>query len=185
MSREVTTKESEQLNNVERAAQIFSEYGDFILAVIHYQTSNHAHADDLFQDFFLSLISRPVPSEVQNVKGYLYRAITHDIIDAARRVDKYRNLMHKYAENLDYSVNKNTPENALIKVEEINRTFKRIEGCLPCSEAQAITFRYRDNCAIKDISDKMHVNKRSASKYISTGLRKIRQIWTGKTSKVK
>ena len=54
MSREITTKESERLNNVERAAQIFSEYGDFILAVIHYQTSNHAQADDLFQDFFLS-----------------------------------------------------------------------------------------------------------------------------------
>ena len=173
-------KESVPLSNIERAAQIFSEYGDFILAVIHYQSGNHVQADDLLQDFFLSLVSKPVPSGIQNVKGYLYRAITNDIVDAARRVKKYRALMHKYAESIDNSVNKNAPINALIETEQMKKTFKLIEGCLPRSEAQAITFRYKDNCDIKDISEKMRINHRSVSKYISAGLRKVRRFWPTK-----
>jgi RNA polymerase sigma factor (sigma-70 family) len=177
MSGTTMKKESVPLSNVERAAQTFCEYGDFILAVIHYQSGNHVQADDLLQDFFLSLVSKPVPSGIQNVKGYLYRAITNDIADAARRVKKYRALMHKYAESLDYSVNKSTPENALIETEEMNKTFKLIEGYLPRSQAQAITFRYRDNCDIKEVSKKMRINHRSVSKYISAGLRKIRRFW--------
>jgi RNA polymerase sigma factor (sigma-70 family) len=170
-------KESVPLSNVEHAARIFSEYGDFILAVIRYQCGDHAQADDLLQDFFLSLVSKPVPADIRNVKGYLYRAITNDIVDAARRVQKYRALMHKYAESVDYAVNKNTPENALVETEEMNKTLKLIERCLPHSEAQAITLRYRENCDIQEISKKMRINNRSVSKYISAGLRKIRRFW--------
>ncbi|MHC4792547.1 MAG: RNA polymerase sigma factor, partial [Planctomycetota bacterium] len=66
-------------SNVNHAAKIFSEYGDFIRGVIRYQVGNDAQADDLFQDFFLSLVSRPVPADIQNIKKYLYRAITNDI----------------------------------------------------------------------------------------------------------
>lgn len=173
-------RESVPPNNVERAAEIFSEYGDFILSVIYHRTSNHAQVDDLFQNFFLSLISRPIPLDVQNVKSYLYRAITNDVIDTARRVKNYQALMHKYAESLNYSVNKNAPEIALAEAEEINKTFKLIEGSLPRSEAQAITFRYRDNCNIKEIAEKMNINYGSARKYLFRGLDKLRQFWTVK-----
>lgn len=173
-------KKSSAPSNVDRAAEIFSKYGDFILAVIRYQVGNDVQADDLFQDFFLSLVSRPIPAGIQNIKSYLYRAITNDIVDAARRVEKYRTRMHKYAECLDYSINKNTPENALIKVEEINKMFKLIEGRLPRSEARAIRFRFWNNFSIKEVAKKMHVNNRTVSRYISVGLRKARQFFNSK-----
>ena len=173
-------KKSVLPSNVERAAEIFSEYGDFIRAVIRYQVSNDAQADDLFQDFFLSLVSRPIPARIQNIKSYLYRAITNDIVDAARRVEKYRTRMRKYAECLDFSINKNTPENALINKEEINKMFKLIEGRLPHSEAQAIKWRYIYNLNIKEIAEKMCVNTRTVSRYICEGLSKIRQFFSVK-----
>jgi RNA polymerase sigma factor (sigma-70 family) len=167
----------EQSRNVELAAKIFSAYGEFILAVIHSQVGNNAQANDLFQDFFLSLVSKPIPPDIQNIKSYLYRAITNDIVDAARRSERYKILMHKHAEFLDYSINKGNPENALMEREEINQMFKVIGRQLPRSEAQAITIRFRNNFSIKEVAKKMHVNNRSVSRYISAGLSKVRQFF--------
>lgn len=168
-------------NNIERAAEIFAEYGDFILGLIRYKVNNNDQAEDLFQDFFLSLVSKPLPPGIKNVKGYLYRAITNDIVDAARRVENYHTLMHKYASNLNFSVNKSRPENALIDVEQINKLVKLIKGRLPCSEAQAITLRYKHNHSIKEVAEQMHVSKKSVSRYLSAGLSKVRKILKNKT----
>ena len=173
-------KKSSASSNVDRAAEIFSKYEDFILAVIRYRVGNNAQADDLFQDLFLSLVSKPIPPGIQNIKSYLYKAITNDIIDAARRVENYKTLMHKYFESIDYSINKNTPENALIKKEELDKMLALIKGRLPHSEAQVITLRFRDNFSIKEIAQKMHVNSRTVSRYISVGLSKVCQFFSEK-----
>jgi len=167
-------------SSVDRVAEIFSKYEDFILAVIRYRVGNDAQADDLFQDFFVSLVSRPIPPSIQNIKGYLYKAITNDIVDAARRVENYKTLMHKYAESLDCSVNKNTPENALIEKEELDKMLALIKGRLPHSEARAVTLRFGNNFHIKEIAKKMHVNSRTVSRYISVGLSKARQFFSVK-----
>lgn len=174
------SKKNEPSCNVKRAAELFSEYKDFIFAVIRNQVSSDVQANDLFQDFFLSLVSKPIPPGIQNIKSYLYRAIINDIIDAARRVERHKTLMHKYAKFLDYSINNSSPENALIETEEVNKMFKLIEGQLPRSESRAIVLRFKNNFSIKEVAKKMHVNSRSVSRYISSGLSKVRQFFNGK-----
>jgi RNA polymerase sigma factor (sigma-70 family) len=171
-------KDSVLLGNVDHAAEIFSKYGDFIRAVIYCHIKNDAQADDLFQDFFLSLVSKPIPANIQNVKDYLYKAITNDIVDAIRRVEKYKTRINKYAECLNYSVNNNKPENAFIETEQINKMFELIEGRLRHSEAQAVTLRYKKSYNIEEIAKRMHVNNRTISRYISTGLSKVRRFLT-------
>lgn len=168
-------KKSVPSANVALAAEVFSKYGDFIRAVIRYKVKNEAWAGDLFQDFFLSLVSKPIPAGVQNVRSYLYRAIINDIADGTRRVEKYKTRMNKYAECLNYSINKSAPENALMEKEETDKMFKLIEGWLRRSEAQAVSLRYKNNYDIKEVARKMHVDDRTVSRYISTGLSKIRQ----------
>jgi RNA polymerase sigma-70 factor (ECF subfamily) len=171
-------KESVPPSSVARAAEIFSEYGDFIRAVIRYKIKNETVANDLLQDFFLSLVAKPVPHGVQNVRSYLYRAIINDIVDAARRAEKYKTRMKKYAECLNYSINKNSPENALIEAEETCKMFKLIEGWLRRSEAEVISLRYRSNYNIEEVAKKINVDSRTVSRYISAGLSKIRQYLT-------
>jgi DNA-directed RNA polymerase specialized sigma24 family protein len=68
-------------NNVGTAAEVIAEYRDFIYMVICSQVNNKACAEDIFQDFFLSLVSKPIPHDVKNIKSYLYRAISNDIVD--------------------------------------------------------------------------------------------------------
>ncbi len=176
MSLVTVKKKSVSVSNVDRAADIYSEHGEFILSVIRYHVGNNSKIDDLFQDFFLSLVCRPIPPDVRNIRGYLYRAITSEIINASRRVKSYQSCMEKYARNLNYSINKNTPESALIEIEEINKMLKLIEGQLPHSEAQAVKLRYKSNWSIREVAKEMCVNDRTVSRYISAGLSKFRQF---------
>jgi len=176
-----STSIGDHTNNVCAATNIFVEYGDFIRMVINYHVKNKSQADDLFQDFFLSLVHKPLPANVQNIKSYLYRAIINDIVDAARRVEKYQGRIHEYAKGVNYSINKKTPEDAFIEIEETNKMFALIEMRLPHSEAQAVSLRYRNNYSIKEIAKEMGVKVRSVSRYISMGKGRIRQFFTGKT----
>jgi RNA polymerase sigma-70 factor (ECF subfamily) len=158
------------------AANVFGEYGDFIHAVIRCKVGNEDRADDLLQDFFLSIVSNPPPPALQNIKGYLYRAIINDIVDAVRRMKRYESHVCKYGEQLYYSINKNGLENTLIEGEKLDKLFALIKQGLPENESQAIALRYRDNYSIKEVADKMGVKKRTVSSYISVGLKKIRQF---------
>ena len=164
-------------NSVFMASVLLTEHGNFIRAVIRSHVENEDQVvDDIYQDFFLSLVYRPIPKSVKNIKGYLYRAITNDIVDAVRKVERYQDRIQKYSKQLTYSINNTNPENALIETEEINKMLKLIGGQLPRSEVQAITFRFKNNFSIKEVAKKMHVNSRTVSRYICVGLRKIRHF---------
>ena len=171
-----STNLNDDAKGVDRATTIFAEYGDFIRAIIRYHVKNEAQADDLFQDFFLSLISKSVPTGVQNIKSYLYKAITNDFIDGTRRIDKYQSRMHRYAERLVYSPTEESPENGLIRKEETDKIVRFIRRRLRRSEAQAVILRHRNNYKIKEIAVEMGVNNRTVTWYVSTGLKKIRRF---------
>lgn len=165
-------------NNVKLAGEVFAKYGEFICAVIRSQIKDKAKTDDIFQNFFLFLVYKPLPANLRNVKSYLYKAIINDIIDSTRKVDRYRALIGRYAERLDFPINRSGPENALIETEEAEKIFKLIEKHLPRSEARAITLRYMNDYSIKDVAEKMNVDGRTVSRYISVGLKKARQFLT-------
>jgi RNA polymerase sigma factor (sigma-70 family) len=163
---------------VNNATNVFAEYGDFIRTVIRYKVKNEIQVDDMFQDFYLSLVARPVPPSIQNIKSYLYRAITNDIIDATRRVEQYQKHTLRCVKRTNRFINKKTPEKSFIDSEEKSQIFELIEMRLPGSEAQAIRLRYKNNDNIKEIAKKMDVGSDSVRRYISVGLGKIRQLLT-------
>ena len=55
------------LDNVALAAKVFDEHGDHIRRIIYWYIQDEALADDLFQDFFLTLVDKPVPMNVENI----------------------------------------------------------------------------------------------------------------------
>lgn len=170
------TNSNSYANNVDIAAKIFAEYGDFIYGIIRSKVKDEAQVNDLYQDFFLSLVSKPVPADAQNIKGYLYRAITNDIVDAGRRVKRYEILMKKYADYLNFSINKNDSPDAFINEEQINEIFRVVGEQLSPTEAKAIALRYENDCNIKETAKKMNVKKETVSRYICMGLKKIHQF---------
>ena len=170
------TDTNDYTDNVNTAEKLFMEYGDFIRTVIHYQVKNETHVDDLYQDFFLSLIVNPLPADVRNIKSFLHRAVINDIINDAQRAENYQNKMLRYSKRFNYPIYKKTPEQVVIDTEETNKMFELIEKRLRRSEAQAITLRYKNNYHTKEVAMKMNVSSGSVRKYIYVGLSKIRQL---------
>ncbi len=164
---------------MERAVAIFSEYGDFILAVIRFQTHDRIWQEDLFQEFFLDLIHRPVPAGVRNLKSYLYRAVVNHVLDSVRARESYRRAVKKYVKETRIPINSQSAGNAFIEeTEQRNATIAYLVRHLQEREAQAFVLRYRDNFSIGEIAARMGVNGRTVSRYLSQSLKRLRETLT-------
>ena len=172
----VTARENEISGNVQRAAAIVFEHGDFIRSVIRHKIHDKSRVEDLFQDFFLSLTSRPIPQDVRSIRSFIYKAITNDITDRARSIERYQNLTHKYANFHNEPVNNQMVLDALIEKEQTEKMIELIRKRLPKRESRAINLRYGDDMCVGEVAGRMGVDRRSVSRYISAGLRKVRQF---------
>ena len=171
-----TEQDCDISGNVQRAAAIFFEHGDFIRAVIRHKIKDESIAEDLLHDFFLSLVSKPVPAGVQDVKGYIYRAIINDITDHVRHIGKYQAMTHRRADYNKIIVNHQPPENALMDKELADKMIELIKEWVTRKEFKAIASRYCDDLSIKETADRMDIANRSVVRYISTGLRKVKRF---------
>jgi RNA polymerase sigma factor (sigma-70 family) len=162
--------------DIERAGRIFDEHGDFIRRIIRYHVRDESLIDDLFQDFFLSLAAAEPPAETNNIRGYLYRAITNDVADAVRRVRRYRCHVRGYAKRAVPGRFAKTPEDASIAAEQAELVYRIIEHRLTGTEARAVTLRYNGDCDVGQTADRLGIKNSSASRYVSNGLAKIRRL---------
>lgn len=169
---------SQKEDAVQRAVAVFEEHGEFIRKVIDFQSSNVAQGEDLFQEFFLSLVAKPIPEHLENTKSYLYRSVVNDVIDAARRVKRHQGRLAEYAEHRSStSSSPNPPEDPLVRAEEMDKMFNSFERLLPPSESRAIALRYKNNYSTTEVAQTMGVNTKSVSRYISVGIRKLRDAF--------
>lgn len=157
------------------AAAVFAEHGSFIRAVIRFWAKNQFREDDLYQEFFLSLIYKPMPADIRDIRSFLYRAIHNDIIDSARRQTVRQQYSEKYAEEIRISINNRMPTDAIVLDDERASVFGYLTRQLRHREAEAITLRFRDDCSVADIAVRMGVNRPTARRYLSAGLKRLRQ----------
>jgi RNA polymerase sigma factor (sigma-70 family) len=165
-------------NPVDYAAQIITEYEDFIRSVIRLHIKNKISEDDLFQDFFLSLVARPIPTSIEDIKSYIYKAILHDVADSNRKKYRYMTNIKKYCKKNKNTINKNNPADALIEEEEINSMCELIKEQSSSSGYNAIILRYRDGYSIQRVAEEMGVKNTSVRRYISVGLNRVRKYLT-------
>ena len=157
------------------AAQIIFEHENFIRWVINSQNIPNVSEDDLFQDFFVQLISFPVPQDVRNVKSYLYKAIMNHLSDSCRRIRKYEKAIRKFRNDNDIEGNKSDPAKTLLFRDEVNKVMEFIKEISPGQKYMAITLRYRDGYSIQEVAEKMGIKYTSVTRYISHGLGRVRK----------
>jgi len=163
-------------NRVARAAQVFDEYGDEIRAVIAFNIQDETKVDDIFHDFFISLVRNPVPQGLKDIRAYLYRAVTHDVIDSSRQVKNHQEGVQKYAELRMYSVSQDDPQNMAINAEETEKMFQLIEGRLSQRESEVVYHRLGLGLTVADAAERIRVDRRSVSHYLSVAMKKIREF---------
>ncbi len=160
-------------STVRKATAIFAEHEAFIRTSISIHAGGKLDPEDLYQEFYLSLIRKPIPDDVRDIKGYLYRIIGHHVVDAIRSGRSYSRTVKKYAAETRISINTEEPRNAFIDEEHQNAAVAGMVHHLQDREAEAFVLKYRDDCNIMEIAAKMGVNKRTVSRYLSESLRKL------------
>jgi len=158
------------------AAELFGKYGDEILAVICFNVDDQSKANDIFQDFFVSLVRKPIPSHIKDVKGYLYKAVTNDVIDSSRRTRNRQNNAQKYAYTHKHGIPQENPQEIMIHAEETERMLRLIENHLPKREARVFFKRCSNGLSTTDTAKKLRLTKGTVSHYFSIAMKKIRQI---------
>ncbi len=174
--REYCTNAERQGEAVAKVVGVFAEHGGFIRNMIRLRVCDASRREDLFQELFLRLIRRPIPADVQNVRGYLYRMILHDAVDVAREQENEHRHLKKYAErNQIFIYNRPSPNAISEETEETGAVFACLIRPLGRREAQVMTLRYRDNYSIPEIAAEMGIDRRSVSRYLTSGLRELRR----------
>jgi RNA polymerase sigma factor (sigma-70 family) len=125
---------------VEAAHKLFTEHEVFIRSVIRYALSDPHDVDDCFNDLFLFFVSRPIPGDVQNLKGYLYKIIFDKAKDYRRRNIRYQQKLKGYAQDQADIYKANTMDETLYD-ERIQRILKALDGHLSQKEAQADIYK--------------------------------------------
>lgn len=161
-------------HNVTAAAEVFLEYGEFIRAIIRSRVPDEGEAHDFFHDFFVSLVTNPIPRHVTNVKSYLYRAIINDLVDARRRRMIQQSVLQE-CRFYERSRAANTPDTVVMDREEVLRLFDLIESRLSRTEAEAVNLRFRQDHTTEEAARRMNIKPRTLSRYVSVGLEKLRQ----------
>jgi len=164
--------ESDSQERVRLAAEVFRKYSKEIRGMIQFTVEDQAEADDLFQDLFLSLVTRPLPPDIRSVKRYLYRAILHDVISQVRRERRHRRYIKVYASHQS-RVWEEDPQDVLMRTEQMDEVLHMAQGLRP-AEARAIMLEYAMGCDRRQASQDMGIKRRSFAKYLWRGLRRLR-----------
>lgn len=167
---------TETRKRVGLAADVFDRYGDEIRAMIHFNIKDKSKADDIFQDFFVSIVHKPVPTDIEDIRGYLYRAVTNDIIDVSRQKKCHLDHIKKYTECRKQFLITEDPQNIAIQVENTKKMFQLIKTRLSKREAEVVLQRYGQGFSTTDTAEKMNVDKTIVSRYLSLAIKKMREF---------
>ncbi len=159
--------------NVALAARVVEEKRNFIYTIVRANKCEE-EAEDILQHLFLSLALKPIPDGSDGVESYLYRAIINDIIDIRRKKAAHQNVISHFLRHVQ--VENNSITNELIIKEEVERIFCLIETKLPPYLYTPFHLRYKQEYTVSEIAEKLRVNKNVVRVYLSTALKRIREI---------
>jgi RNA polymerase sigma factor (sigma-70 family) len=174
----VPSKEIDQLQDVQHRVQLarklFTEQGEYIRSIVCFAAKHDEHADDLVQELFLSFVARPMPDDIVNIHGYLYKVILDKVRDWQRLRARRRTRLRQYQEVKSKQLT--TLCNDDQQHEDAKKIMSLIGEHLTKTEVRAMILRYQNQYEIEDVAREMNVKPRSVIRYISVGLKKIRQL---------
>lgn len=154
---------------------IYAQHDDFIRSVIQYAAKGHDEQDDIYQEVFVTLSQKEDFDGINNIKGYLYRLIVNKVNELARKNVTANLRLKKYVQ---WKTSKDDmfvqPE--VIVDDEVAKTVELLKDYLSEKESQAILIRFQHECDNEQGAQKMNVQKETFIRYISVGLKKIRDI---------
>ncbi len=145
----------------------------FIRTVLRLRADSASEAEDMFQELFLSLILRPPPADVQNMRGYLYRVIMNDLMNRRREREAYQRYLQRYRDDLGLRDGVESPDRSATEKEDAAMFMAFLCSHLQRREAEVMVMRYSRGYSIAEVAEKTGLGKRTVSRYLSSGLRRL------------
>jgi len=161
--------------NVNNAAMIYEKHGRFIMTAIKSFAKNSVEAEDIYQEFFIKLTEKPIPDNIKNIKAFLYRALTRDILDSIRKQNAYNARIARYALKIKNRKKNLTYADKIEITEATENIFAIAKNNLPHHFYNAIEMRFRQDLSNIEVAQQLNLNSKSVGRYICIGLKKIRK----------
>ncbi len=158
---------TEQQNEL---AQIYDAERENLLQYACYYTGNRAEAEDAIQNAAESILQQTNP--INNMKGYLYRAVSNACMDIVRRRKKRRFVS---LEVLQFWKT-DTDEDFQEEYKRINRLMKLI----PEDQSEIIRMRFYANKSFAEIATILEIPLPTVKSRFLYGMDKIRKTFTTK-----
>jgi RNA polymerase sigma factor (sigma-70 family) len=168
-----------EIQRVKLATDIFEEHANLIRTTISIHANNKSDIDDIFQNFFLSLVQKPVPTKIKNIRGYLSKAIKNDVLDSTFQTKNLHLRNRKYTQLRACHSELSAPDEIAIHAEDIRQLFELVENQLLPHESEAIIQKFRHGKNTCEAAEAMGIKKRSFSHCLSIGLKKLYQLVHG------
>jgi RNA polymerase sigma-70 factor (ECF subfamily) len=169
----------EQQYNEDRSralAAIYQEYDGFIQSIIRYSAKNKADQEDIYQEVFLVLFQKADFSEIQDFKSYLYRLVVNKSNEFLRRKITQELRLKTYMELQSQDAVEEGQDEELLVLDEVDGMLELMQDRLSQRESEAIRLRFKYHYSNEDAAQKMNVQKETLIRYVSVGLKKIREI---------
>lgn len=162
---------------IQSAEQLFSQFDSYISSVIRYFVRDECEREDIYQELFIYFVRKPLPEDVRNVKGFLYRVIADRVKDRKRKQARYHKRLEKYADITGpVSEEADAPLTDFLQKERMDRVLSVAKQYLTENEATAVMLRYKNDYDISETAKRMKVQPKTVSRYICVGLKKIRMV---------
>ncbi len=161
--------------------KIYQEFDEFIQSVIRFSARNSEDREDIYQEVFIALSAKSDLDGIQNIKSYLFRLVVNKANEFLRR--KISQEL-KFKEYLEKQIDKaeNQPEQELFSAEQMDKAVEMIREYLSEKEAEAVLLRFKYHYDNEQAAQRMNVKKETLIRYVSVGLKKLRQIVKGSAS---
>lgn len=160
--------------NVQRVSEVIFKHERLIRSLIVNEVKDQALADDIYQDLFVTFLSKGIPDDVRDIRRYLCTIVRHDIIDAHRHIKCRKKRLHAL-EALTVEHDDDDPSSELERIEQWKIMFEYIEEHVPKKQAMAIRLRFEAGLDTNEIAERMGIKPRSVHWYICKGLERLRQ----------
>jgi len=171
---QISLKENELAQT--RAEELFLAHGDFLMSVL-LRDLPEQDALDVFQGLYLNIAMKGVPGNIENIRGYLYRAATNDIIDFKRKSTTYRNKINNYSQHIQSTKPDDDPAEKLVRFTLLMKVFERIEKHLSPSVNQVFVQKFQHNLNHHEIAEKLKIKKETVDRYLSVGTKQIQELY--------
>lgn len=161
-------------------AEIYEEYDGFIQSVIRFAAKNRADQEDVYQEVFVVLSQMGNFDKIRDIKSYLYRLIVNKANEFLRKKISGELKLKKYMQLHGHQTEEGEQKQDLLIQDEVDKAIGLIREYLSDKESEAVLLRYKYHYSDEEAAHKMNVRKKTLIRYVSIGLKKIREIVKGK-----